>query len=70
LDEQALNREGDGDQYRLLRGGSWLNYPGLCRSAYRYSFSPGDRGGLVGFRVCCLPQGCFSLPFNPLNLYS
>ncbi|MFN9622345.1 MAG: formylglycine-generating enzyme family protein, partial [Cyanobacteriota bacterium] len=70
LDEQALNREGDGDQYRLLRGGSWNRAPGNCRSAYRDVCSPDVRSVHVGFRVCCLPQGCFSLPFNPLNLYS
>jgi len=39
---------------RLLRGGSWLDYPGSCRSAVRSNFySPDVRNGNFGFRVCC-----------------
>jgi len=41
---------------RLLRGGSWVNYPRSCRSAYRSNGRPVDRVSVVGFRVCCLPQ--------------
>ena len=41
---------------RLLRGGSWFDFPGGCRSAYRGWYHPGDRNHFVGFRVCCLPQ--------------
>jgi formylglycine-generating enzyme required for sulfatase activity len=46
------------DEYeiRLLRGGSWFSFPGLCRSAYRFNFHPGSQRYIVGFRVCCLPQ--------------
>ncbi len=36
---------------RVLRGGSWVNYDGHCRSAYRYRLPPGLRNGLRGFRV-------------------
>jgi formylglycine-generating enzyme required for sulfatase activity len=47
--------------WRLLRGGSWLDYPVLCRSAFRYSSRPGSLPGIrsddVGFRVCALPPG-------------
>jgi formylglycine-generating enzyme required for sulfatase activity len=41
---------------RLLRGGSWDNYPGDCRSACRYHYRPVDASDDVGFRVVCLPQ--------------
>ncbi|MFN9645563.1 MAG: formylglycine-generating enzyme family protein, partial [Cyanobacteriota bacterium] len=44
-------------ELRLLRGGSWFSAPHGCRSAYRSSYLPADLGGLVGFRVCCLPPG-------------
>ncbi|MFN7899595.1 MAG: SUMF1/EgtB/PvdO family nonheme iron enzyme [Synechococcaceae cyanobacterium] len=44
-------------EWRLLRGGCWFNVPLFCRSAYRYSYHPGNLSGNVGFRVCCLPPG-------------
>jgi formylglycine-generating enzyme required for sulfatase activity len=44
------------DEPRLLRGGSWFDLPGGCRSAYRSHGVPGDAGYGVGFRVVCLPQ--------------
>lgn len=44
--------ESGGDySYRMLRGGSWYYNPALCRSAFRYSLSPGSRNDLVGLRV-------------------
>jgi eukaryotic-like serine/threonine-protein kinase len=36
---------------RLLRGGSWYNLPGLCRSAYRYRTSAEHGYYSIGFRV-------------------
>ncbi len=45
-----------GQLWRLLRGGSWDSNPGYCRSAYRSYVRPDFRSGLIGFRVCCLPQ--------------
>ena len=42
---------------RLLRGGSWLNLPRVCRSAHRDHDQPGNAYLSVGFRVVCLPQG-------------
>jgi formylglycine-generating enzyme required for sulfatase activity len=36
---------------RVLRGGSWDDAPGLCRSAYRRRTPPERRDGDLGFRV-------------------
>ena len=47
---------GDQDQ-RLLRGGSWLNLPEDCRSAYRHRYGAFFHFVNVGLRVVCLPQG-------------
>jgi formylglycine-generating enzyme required for sulfatase activity len=44
-------------QPRLLRGGSWFDVPGCCRSAYRNRDCPHEFCLEVGFRVVCLPQG-------------
>lgn len=41
---------------RLLRGGSWMSLPRLCRSAFRINNYPDLRLNDFGFRVCCLPQ--------------
>ena len=38
---------------KVIRGGSWNGFPGLCRSAYRYYFNRGARLNHVGFRVVC-----------------
>ena len=37
--------------YRVVRGGSWLNYAWGCRSADRHFYPPGFNGNLFGFRV-------------------
>ena len=39
---------------RVLRGGSWDDAPGSCRSAYRRCASRGFRSHNIGFRVCCV----------------
>ena len=44
------------DSGRLLRGGSWSDLPGGCRSACRGFRHPDGRRSEMGFRVCCLPQ--------------
>ena len=36
---------------RVFRGGSWADFAGRCRSAFRYGISPGDRDGSLGFRL-------------------
>jgi formylglycine-generating enzyme required for sulfatase activity len=39
---------------KLLRGGSWLNGPDYCRSAYRINYySLDDFDDVIGFRVVC-----------------
>jgi len=44
----------DTNRYRLLRGGSWLEEPGGCRSASRIKANPGDLFNFyIGFRVVC-----------------
>lgn len=47
--------ETDNDNhYRMLRGGSWGNYPVVCRSVYREYYAPGDGlNDVIGFRVVC-----------------
>jgi formylglycine-generating enzyme required for sulfatase activity/uncharacterized caspase-like protein len=42
------------DANRMVRGGSWLNGPAICRSAFRSNFNPVFRGNDVGFRVVCV----------------
>ena len=55
-----LDLDANKDNDRLLRGGSWLNDPRYCRSAYRNHLQPGYVISYVGLRVVCLPQGCSS----------
>jgi formylglycine-generating enzyme required for sulfatase activity len=54
-----INPTADEDGQRLLRGGSWVDFPRGCRSACRghYLGRPDDANDFVGFRVVCLPQG-------------
>lgn len=40
---------------RVLRGGSWLEGPAACRSAYRQRGAPDYRANHLGFRVVWLP---------------
>ncbi|MBW4641987.1 MAG: SUMF1/EgtB/PvdO family nonheme iron enzyme [Goleter apudmare HA4340-LM2] len=50
-DGRAWVNDNDNQSLRLLRGGSWFNFPVLCRSALRVRTSPGFRDDDVGFRV-------------------
>ena len=45
--------ESDNTDRRVVRGGSWYNYPRSCRSAHRSSNLPGFRDFIIGFRVSC-----------------
>jgi formylglycine-generating enzyme required for sulfatase activity len=57
-----LDENGDEDESRLLRGGSWSSLPQNCRSAFRLRILPGSRHHFCGFRVCCLPQDFLLYP--------
>lgn len=52
----ATNPEGppEGD-YRVIRGGSWFNYPGSCRVSYRGRSNPEGRHDFQGFRLSLPP---------------
>lgn len=54
--------------YQVLRGGSWLYSPRLCRSAARDHVSAFDRYYDDGFRVCCAASGEDSLALFPVTL--
>ena len=41
------------DGRRVVRGGSWRRDQDYARAAYRYHYTPVDRGGSLGFRVVC-----------------
>jgi formylglycine-generating enzyme required for sulfatase activity len=41
------------NDYRLLRGGSWVSDPEYCRSAFRNRLTPDNRDGSIGLRVVC-----------------
>ena len=55
-DKETTDPVGPSDgNARVLRGGSWLHHPWLCRSAYRCRHEPGNRSNDVGLRLCfCL----------------
>lgn len=42
-------------QFRVLRGGSWINPARSCRVSNRDHYNPSDRYHILGFRVVCLP---------------
>ncbi len=49
--------KGGNDNRSLLRGGSWVNNPDNCRSAFRYNYVTARRGDYkvnFGFRVVCV----------------
>ena len=49
--ENPVNREASST--RVVRGGSWLWYPGACRNATRMSYAPDYAMNDIGFRVVC-----------------
>jgi len=57
-DGRAWTEQNTSTTARIVRGGSWFNYPWNCRSASRYGYTHVYRPDLIGFRVCCLaPRG-------------
>jgi formylglycine-generating enzyme required for sulfatase activity len=63
VDELDPDLEGNQEQnYRLLRGGSWIYSPHDARAAFRYSFPPDYVFTVVGVR-----PGCFSPPGSLLG---
>ncbi|MFM9048313.1 MAG: formylglycine-generating enzyme family protein [Cyanobium sp.] len=63
--EPAEGLTPEGQELRLLRGGSWFNEPHDCRSAFRNCFRPVFLSYSVGFRVCSFPPGSPPWPLNP-----
>ena len=57
VDGKEEGKSTENEKSRLLRGGSWDFHPGHCRSASRLTGRPDFRDFIIGFRVCCLPQG-------------
>jgi formylglycine-generating enzyme required for sulfatase activity len=49
-----LNKNADENAFRVIRGGSWYDYPRNCRSASRNSDFPRVANIFSGFRVVCL----------------
>jgi formylglycine-generating enzyme required for sulfatase activity len=51
--------EGGERESRVIRGGSWFDPPGYCRSAHHNPplYRPGERYENFGFRVCCSAPG-------------
>ena len=43
------------EDYRVLRGGSWSDYPNDSRVAYRGDFDPTGTGSIIGFRCARSP---------------
>jgi formylglycine-generating enzyme required for sulfatase activity len=54
-------RSGDCQQ-RIIRGGSWHNYPDALRTPTRFSLPVNMRSASVGFRVVQLPQDAQQQP--------
>ncbi len=44
-------------QYRVIRGGSWVNTADYCRSATRFGGKLSYSVNGLGFRVCLSPSG-------------
>jgi formylglycine-generating enzyme required for sulfatase activity len=54
IDGSIWETEPSNDSYRLLRGGSWCDFPSGCRSSDRYRNVRNDRIHFVSFRLLLL----------------
>ncbi|MDB9490520.1 formylglycine-generating enzyme family protein [Dolichospermum circinale CS-534/05] len=52
-DSSAWTSDESNSDKKLLRGGSWSDYPDYCRSAYRIYLDAGFDSSINGFRVVC-----------------
>lgn len=52
---EAAWQSGGDQAARAVRGGSWHDVPGACRSAARTRYEAGQGDDLVGFRVALRP---------------
>jgi formylglycine-generating enzyme required for sulfatase activity len=55
LGESCENVRAGGEEFRVVRGGSFINKSRNLRSAFRYRLDPASRDGGVGFRVVVSP---------------
>jgi formylglycine-generating enzyme required for sulfatase activity len=56
IDGSIWKTKPSNDSYRLLRGGSWYDFPSYCRSAFRSRNERDVRGSNIGFRLLLLPS--------------
>jgi len=49
---------------RVYRGGEWSYYASRCRSAYRYTWGPGNSGYHLGLRIAAVPTQVVSFVLN------
>jgi hypothetical protein len=56
--EKRQDIETDGNEGRVVRGGSWFDFPGRARSAVRGWNHPDARYDFIGFRVLCSSPIC------------
>jgi len=49
---------------RVYRGGEWSYYASRCRSAYRYTWGPGNSGYHLGLRIAAVPTQVVSFSIN------
>jgi formylglycine-generating enzyme required for sulfatase activity len=48
---ESVRLDDDSKNWRVLRGGSWLNLPEFLRTSLRFRYLPGSRANLIGFRL-------------------